>query len=324
MTVLTTSDGRLSVWRAMVTGRAFDRAMCAHNGHWHEARGEEAVFIGGFAGLEDGDVIAPHFRGACAVALMNGVDPAELAASVFGSEGSRSDGYWRGDICPAPSRRTIGMFSGSLGTTVAYAVGAALHLKLNGGGSAAVCAFGDGTANAGIVAESMNLASMLRLPVVFICQNNQYATSMPALTAFAGGQLTDRARALSIPSLDVNGNDVAALMVARDEGLARARAGEGPTFVHALTYRMGGHYMNDPETYRTTDEVAEWLELDPIDQFLDVLVNHGDLTPEDGASFVADEVERMGSIVSEAKTRVSSDVGAMRRSAFAEHMVGAS
>lgn len=310
------------LWRAMVQARAFDQAMCAQNPHWHEARGEEAVIVGGFAGLREDDVVAPHFRGACAVALMRGEDPARLAAGVFGTASSRSGGNWRGDICPSPSDRMIGMFSGSLGTTVSYATGAAVHLSRLGAGAVAVCAFGDGTANAGIVAESLNLASMLGLPIVYVCQNNQYATSLPSSRSLAGGSMTARAAGFGIPAEDVDGNDVEAVLAARDRALDRARSGGGPSLVHALTYRVGGHYMNDPETYRSADEVAAWRARDPLTRYAAALEARGELERATADGEIAEATARLEAIVERAKQgELATQLGV---SAYAEDWEAAS
>lgn len=293
----------LDLWHAMVEARAFDQAMCRHNNHWHEARGEEAVFVGAYADLRPDDVVAPHFRGTCAVALQRGASPEALAAGVFGTRGSGSGGHWRGDICPTPGARSIGMFSGSLGTSVSYATGAALHLARTSRGAVAVCGFGDGTANSGIVAESLNLAAMLALPIVYVCQDNQYATSLPSAVALAGERVSDRARALGIAAEDVDGNDLRAVRTAVGSAVERARAGGGPAFVHALTYRMGGHYMNDPETYRTPEEVAAWAERDPIARFQGLLVAEGLLTSADADARSTAAHDRMEAVVAAAKTR---------------------
>jgi TPP-dependent pyruvate/acetoin dehydrogenase alpha subunit len=311
-------DGRAALWEAMIVGRAFDQAMSRHNNHWHEARGEEAVFIGGFAGMGASDVLAPHFRGACAVSLMQGTDPLELASGVFGTKRSRSGGHWRGDICPTPSRQFIGMFSGSLGTTVAYATGAALHLQRSATDGVAICAFGDGTANAGIVAESMNLAAMLRLPLVLICQNNQYATSLPANKAIAGDRVSDRARALGMAAVDIDGNDIFSVSEARNTARERALDGGGPTLIHAVTYRLGGHYMNDPETYRSQEEVEDWAEMDPIARFQDVLIEAGELSRDAAVADMAAASTRMEAVVVAAKSEANEDDVDLPPSAFAE------
>lgn len=314
--MIATATRGADLWRAMVQARAFDQAMCSQNPHWHEARGEEAVIVGGFIGLRDDDVVAPHFRGACAVSLMRGEDPARIAAGVFGTASSRSGGNWRGDICPSPSDRMIGMFSGSLGTTVSYATGAAVRLSQLDTGSVAVCAFGDGTANAGIVAESLNLASMLALPIVYICQNNQYATSLPSSRALAGAGMTARAAGFGIPAEDVDGNDVEAVLAARDRALDRARNGGGPALIHALTYRLGGHYMNDPETYRSTEEVATWTARDPLTRYAAALEARGELASATADGDLAEATARLEAIVARAKQgELTTQLG---RSAYAE------
>ncbi|TYB44994.1 thiamine pyrophosphate-dependent dehydrogenase E1 component subunit alpha [Actinomadura chibensis] len=319
----TTAEGRRELWRAMVRARAFDQAMCAHNPHWHEARGEEAVVVGGFAGLDAEDAVAPHFRGACAVSLMRGEDPAVVAAGVFGTSGSRSGGHWRGDICPTPGDRMIGMFSGSLGTTVSYATGAALHLSRLGGDAVVVCGFGDGTANAGIVSESLNLAAMLSLPIVFICQNNQYATSLRASRAIAGGSMTARAAGFGIPAVDVDGNDVLAVLDERDRAVDRARRGGGPSLLHALTYRLGGHYLNDPEAYRSAEEVAAWRARDPLTRFADELARRDGFSRDDAEHELARETDRMKDLVERAKEEAP-PVTAVSASAYAEDWGAAS
>lgn len=295
-----TPRGREQLLRAMIAARAFDQAMSRHNKHWHEARGEEGTYIGACAGIGPADIASPHFRGACGVAMMHGAEVAELAAAVFGTDGSPSGGHWRGDICPVPSARRVGMYSGSLGTTVAYAVGGGLHLKQAGTGGVVISAFGDGTANTGIVAESMNMAGMLGLPVVFVCQDNQYATSLPSNVAIAGS-LARRAEGFGLGVFEVDGNDVLAVAETVSTAAASARAGAGPQFVHALTYRMGGHYMNDPETYRTADEVAAWAERDPIARLRSVVVEEGSMSDEAVEALITAEDLRIGETVERAK-----------------------
>jgi TPP-dependent pyruvate/acetoin dehydrogenase alpha subunit len=167
------------------------------------------------------------------------------------------------------------MFSGSLGTSVGYAAGAALTAKLSGSGGLTVTSFGDGTANAGILFETLNLSAMLALPVVFVCQDNQFATSLRATYSLAGNSVVNRARAFGIPAVDVDGNDVLAVRAAVGEATDRARAGGGPSLVHALTYRIGGHFMSDPEVYRTTDEVERWRAKDPIERLAATLIAEG-------------------------------------------------
>lgn len=314
------SDGRRpaldALWEQMVSARAFDQAMTRHNPTWHESRGEEATFIGAFAGLEEDDIVAPHYRGACGVAVLRGADPATVASGVFGKAGFVG-GAWRGDVNPAPSSTQIGFFSGSLGTSVAYAGGAALRLQQRGGGLVTVASFGDGTANAGIVSETMNMAAMLSLPLVLVCQDNQWATSLSSQVALAGGPVSLRAKAFGLAAIDVDGNDVVAVQEAQAEAVARARAGKGPTLLHARTYRQGGHYMNDPEVYRSQEEKDEWAKKDPILRAHQQLVASGETTAAALHERATDIESRMDAIVVAAKAEPDVDASSVRRSAYA-------
>lgn len=147
---------------------------------------------------------------------------------------------------------------------VPMAVGAALSAKLRGTQQVAVAFFGDGAINAGQFHEAMNLAAVWRLPVLFVCDNNQYAISTPLADATAGS-LTARAAGYGIPGYQMDGNDPVALYNLTLKALERARSGKGPTVIEALTYRWEGHSRNDPGTeYRTREEIAEWKAKDPI------------------------------------------------------------
>lgn len=298
---LTTPELRRSALQHMMEGRAFDEAMVAHNPHWHESRGEEGVYVGAFCGLRESDVVAPHFRGSCGVSLLRGADPLTVASSVFGKTAGPSGGRWRGDICPTPTPHFIGMFSGALGGSVAYATGAALRIKLAGLDDVVVTAFGDGTANAGIVYESMNLASLHALPVVYVCQNNQYATSLRASDAIAGGSMSARAEAMGIPASGVDGNDVLAVAQAVQHAVARARSGEGPALIDALTYRLGGHFINDPETYRSPDEVQRHEAEDPLIRLIDDLGLRGECSIDQAHASLRSLEARMDQVVRTAK-----------------------
>lgn len=295
-----TSEQLIELWEHMVNGRAFDRAMCIHNPLWHEGRGEEGAVVGAFHFLGEEDYAAPHFRGACTLGLLRGLEPETVAAGVFGKASSITGGAWRGDLNTMPGTNLMGMFSGSLGTTVAYATGAALTLKQQGKPGVVVCSFGDGTANSGIIAESWNMAKMLNLPIVYVCQNNQYATSLHANDAIAGGTVSDRARSYGMPTEDVDGNDVIAVSSAVQRAVDHARE-NGPAFVQSLTYRMGGHYMSDPEVYRSREEVGEWELKDPIVRLEKVLAEEHGWDAESGAAKRAEIEAHYEALVGAAK-----------------------
>jgi TPP-dependent pyruvate/acetoin dehydrogenase alpha subunit len=152
-----------------------------------------------------------------------------------------------------------------VGASIPLAVGAALTSKYRGEDSVAVAFFGDGASNQGIFHESLNLASVWKLPVIFACENNLYAESTPVEYAVAIADIADRAASYSMPGVVVDGMDVVAVYEAAGEAVARARSGDGPTLLELKTYRYHGHYhADDPHTYRLEDEEAEWRERDPI------------------------------------------------------------
>ena len=147
------------------------------------------------------------------------------------------------------------------------AVGAALSAKKRRTGAVAVAFFGDGANNEGAFHEALNLASIWKLPVVFVCENNQYAMSTAMARATAVANVADRATAYGIPGVMVDGNDFAAVAAAAFEATDRARAGDGPTLIEAKTYRTRGHSRSDRNRYRTREEIDAWTARDPIARF---------------------------------------------------------
>ncbi len=300
----------------MVCARAFDTAMAARNDHWHESLGEEAVVVGAFHRLRADDVVVPHYRSAAIAALVRGIDPELLALNAYGKAGGTSRGRWRGDVCGPLDATFLGQFSGCLGPPLAYAAGAALTARMQGTDRVVVATFGDGTANAGILWETLNLASMLALPAVYVCQNNQYATSVPAATAIAGGSVAARARSFGVPAVDVDGNDAVAVDAAVAAAVDRARGGGGPSVVHALTYRVAGHWVTDPEAYRTADEVDAWRRRDPITRLARTLIASGSLTQSQLDVLQAEAEARMADAIDRGREAPDPDPADLPRSAF--------
>jgi len=257
------SDTWIALHRLMLVTRELDRLIGAADGHWHPALGEEGVIAGCYYGLRAGDALAPHYRGMLAASYARGGDLARLLAGLDGRATSYSRGRYRSDVCGPIELGIIGLYSGALGPTLEYAAGAALAAKLDAKGCVAVAVFGDGTASRGNFHEAVNLAAVLRLPVVFVCQNNQYAISTSAQQEH-GGRIVDRAAGFGIPGELVDGNDVVAVHEAVQTAVAHARRGEGPTLVDAFTYRVGGHMASDPGSYRSREEVEKWKARDPI------------------------------------------------------------
>jgi TPP-dependent pyruvate/acetoin dehydrogenase alpha subunit len=276
-----TSELHRELLRRMLLGRETERAIIEIESHLHPSIGEEAVIVGAFSALEREDVAVPHYRGAIVASLTRGADIRTIIAGVLGRSTGPTRGRQRGDFCGAFAPNFFGMFSGTLGASIGYATGSALAAKLDGGNQVTLVTFGDGTANAGILYESLNLAAMMRLPVIFVCQNNQYAVSMPAANAIAGGSLAARAAAFGMPAHDVDGNDVMAVYGSVASAVERARGGGGPAFVHALTYRQQGHFVGDRSLYRSAEEAERWKQRDPIHTFTRSLLAEGIMSDQE-------------------------------------------
>ena len=246
----------------------------------HSSAGQEAVPTGVCAHLSDDDYIGSTHRGH-GHCIAKGVEPKLMMAELFG----RSTGSNKGK---GGSMHIADMSKGMLGTngvvaaSVPLAVGAALTSKLKKLGRVAVAFFGDGGANQGVLHESMNLASVWKLPVIFCCENNQYAESTPVEYSLSTAHVADRAAGYNMPGIHVDGMDVFAVYDAAGEAVARARAGEGPTLLECLTYRFYGHTVFDnPLSYRTKEEEEYWRGRDPLKLFREAVLPQGDITEEE-------------------------------------------
>ena len=213
--------------------------------------------------------------------IAKGVEPKLMMAELFG----RSTGPNKGK---GGSMHIADMSKGMLGTngvvaaSVPLAVGAALTSKLKNLGRVAVAFFGDGGANQGVLHESMNLASVWKLPVIFCCENNGYAESTPVEYALSVANVSDRAVGYNMPGILVDGMDVFAVYDAAGQAVARARAGEGPSLLECKTYRFYGHTVFDnPLSYRTKEEEEHWRSRDPLKVFRETVIPLGEITAEE-------------------------------------------
>ena len=258
-----------SLYTTMVKIRRFDeRTVELFNqglvkGTAHSYVGEEAVAAGACAALREDDYIVGTHRGH-GHCIAKGAQVDRMMAELMG----RQDGYCRGlggSMHIAALDLNILGCNGIVAAGLPIGTGAALAARLTRSDRVVVAFFGDGASSQGVVHESLNLAAVWKLPIVFLCENNQYALSTSSKRTIAGESIAGRAAAYAIPGVRVDGNDVLAVYEAVKTAVARARAGEGPTLVEALTYRWGGHSMraNLPD-YRTKDEEREWMEKDPI------------------------------------------------------------
>jgi pyruvate dehydrogenase E1 component alpha subunit len=262
-------------------------------GSTHSYVGMEAVAVGACAALRSDDYITSTHRGH-GHCIAKGGKLDLMMAELLG----KATGYCKGkggSMHIADLDVGILGANGIVGGGIGIATGAALTAKMTGNGRVCVCFFGDGGVNQGILYESANMAAIWKLPIVYLCENNQFAMSTRVSYASSVADLSARAQAFGIPGASIDGMDVLAVHEAVAEAVARARAGGGPSFLAATTYRFFGHNVGDSEVYRTKEEVAPWRERDPIPRFRAYLVAEGILTEgeaDEMASAASEAVER--------------------------------
>ncbi len=222
-------------------------------GIWASLLGQEAAQLGAGRALADGDMAFPTYR-EHGVAWARGVDPLHVMSLFRGVD----NGGWN------PVERGLSLYTIVIGAQCLHATGYAMGVQRDGDGSAVLAFLGDGATSQGEVNEAMVFAASFAAPVVFFCQNNQYAISVP-LERQSKVPLYRRAAGFGFPGVRVDGNDVLAVLAVTRAALRAAREGQGPTFIEAFTYRMGAHTTSDdPTRYRLAGEVEEWKLRDPI------------------------------------------------------------
>jgi pyruvate dehydrogenase E1 component alpha subunit len=259
----------LRMYRIMVECRAFEtRAQELFfeglvRGTTHLGTGQEAVAAGFAAAMRDDDYTFCTYRGHNHT-LARGVPMAPVFAELFGRAGGLMGAKGGSMHLTSVEHGVMGSYA-IVGAHLPIAAGAAWSAQYRKSGQVAVCFFGDGATNIGAFHEALNLAAVWKLPVVFVCENNQYMeyTPIAAVTSVAR-PAADRAAAYGLEAIVVDGNDAEAVHAEARRAIDRARAGEGPSLIEALTYRHGGHSRADPAKYRPDEEVAEWLARDPI------------------------------------------------------------
>jgi TPP-dependent pyruvate/acetoin dehydrogenase alpha subunit len=229
-------------------------------GTTHLYSGQEAIATGVASLLEERDRAAATYRGH-GHALALGVDPQQLLDEMLGRETGINGGRAGSMNVNSPQDRLIGSF-GIVGGSIAAAAGAALALKRTTGG-VAVAYFGDGAMNQGYVFECLNFCQVLKLPLVFVCENNGYGEYTPFQSVTAG-EIRARAEVMNVPAETIDGMSVWTVREAARRAIAHARAGSGPYFIEALTYRFVGHSRSDPGAYRPEGELDQWKVRDPI------------------------------------------------------------
>jgi 2-oxoisovalerate dehydrogenase E1 component len=270
-----------AIYRTMLRIRRFDEGVAdlfkegLVKGTAHSYVGQEAVAAGACAALTRDDFVVSHHRGH-GHCIAKGASLSRMMAELMG----RATGYCKGlggSMHIADLELNILGANGIVGAGIGIGSGAALSNKLRGTGAVGVVFFGDGAVNEGIFHECLNVGSLWKLPVVYLCENNQYGLSTSIKDSTSVDRVSKRAAAYSLPGETVDGNDVLAVHAAVETAVARARNGEGPSLIEAMTYRWGDHSMraNLPR-YRTDDEVVEWRRRDAIARFEHILeTDHG-------------------------------------------------
>lgn len=269
-------EKKLEFYRWLVMVRQFDRRAIilqrqGRIGTFAPLEGQEAAQVGSVMALEKQDWIFPTYR-ENGVSIVSGMPLAKIFL------------YWMGRVegCRPPEGLRLLPYSVPIATQIPHAVGAAWAAKLKGESSVAIAYFGDGATSEGDFHEGCNFAGVFKVPVILFCQNNGYAISVPFSRQSASKTVAEKAKAYNFPGIRVDGNDILAVYDVTKKAVERARAGEGPTLIEAVTYRKGNHTTaDDASRYRPEDEVAEWVEnKDPLDRYRKLLLSEGILTEE--------------------------------------------
>ena len=309
-------------YRKMVLIRKFE--MCASKlfaqnklpGFLHLYVGEEAVATGVCSALEVTDYITSTHRGHGHL-IAKGGDVKKMMAELFAKE----TGYCKGKGGSMHiSDRDKGILgaNGIVGAGIPIATGAAFASKYKGDGRVAVSFFGDGAANRGTFHEALNMAAAVKLPAVFVCENNLFAISVCARYHMAISDISDRAAAYGMPGYSIDGNDVELVYETTKAAVERARRGEGPTLIECKTWRHRGHYEGDPDDYRTAEEKAEWMQKDPIERLAKRLIEEGICTQAELDAIASDADKLLAEAIDEAEAAPVPSVSALMADIYKE------
>ena len=270
----------LEMYRKMIEMRLFEKRVYdlflqnLVKGTTHLGTGQEAVAAGVSQAMNDGDYVFTTYRGHNHV-LARGTPMTPVMAELLGRENGLMHGKGGSMHLLDVSRGILGAYA-IIGAQLVIANGSAWSARYRGTGQVTVCFLGDGATNIGAFHEALNLAAIWELPVVFVCENNQYMEYTPigAVTPVPR-PAADRAASYGLEGIVVDGNDVEAVYQTAQAAIDRARANEGPSLIEAITYRHGGHSRADPGKYRPATEVQDWLARDPLPAYRKVLIGRG-------------------------------------------------
>jgi len=285
---------KIKMYKDMLKIRQFERKVDQFisrgdiTGTTHLYIGEEAVAVGAINALEKKDYISSTHRGH-GHSIAKGSDVKEMMAELFGKSTGACKGKGGSLHIIDTDTNNLGA-NGIVGGGIPIAVGAGLAVEMQENDEVILSFFSDGAMNQGAFHEAANLASVWNLPVVFVCENNQYGMSTSVEKAFNIKDLAARAKAYNIPGVKIDGNKVLEVYDAVKEGVKRAREGGGPSLIVAETYRWKGHSKSDAKVYRSKEEEQAWKDRDPIAQYEDELINK-ELLDEDKIDEIKEEVD---------------------------------
>ena len=315
------ADPRLStgevegLYRLQVLARTLDeKAISLHRqgrvGTYAPLRGQEAAQVGAAAALSDADFCLPTYRDH-AMYLARGLPLRDVLLYLLG-EGNYVDRQDPDELRTFPPAIPIA-------TQLPHAVGMGMAARYRGDDVATLVSFGDGATSEGDFHEGMNFAGVFDAPTVFFCQNNGYAISVPRERQTASATIAQKAEAYGFEGKRVDGNDVLAVYGAVRDALAKAKAGDGPTLIEAVTYRQGAHTTtDDPSKYRDDAEVEEWIEKDPVDRSREYLAEHHGWTDADERALKEATKEEVLEAVKTAESHTGLDRDAIFAHVFAE------
>lgn len=314
-------DQRLDLYHQLVRVRTFEKRTERYTmagkfvGSIHLAVGQEAIAVGVAAVLRDDDVIGITYRGR-GQALAKGVAPERIWAEMMG----RAIGTSRGKGGPmhiGDPAKGVMTANAIVGAGIPIAAGTALAMRNRGLDSVAVAFFGEGATNQGVFSETVNMAALLRLPLVFVCESNQYAEMTKFSDESASANLVSRIAPYRFPTVEMDGNDIEAVIDTVGAAVERARRGDGPTFVDAQTYRLSGHMVGDSNSYRPAAEIDQAWLVEPIVRYRQVLVAAGLLDDDLDAEIAADVDSELAAAWAAAESSPLTDAGDAMTDAYA-------
>ncbi|NNE88816.1 MAG: thiamine pyrophosphate-dependent dehydrogenase E1 component subunit alpha [Silicimonas sp.] len=270
------------------------------HGTMHLSIGQEASAVGTCLGLTDDDKITSTHRGH-GHCIAKGADVSKMFAEFFGKETGYCKGRGGSMHIADVAKGNLGA-NGIVGGGLPIAVGAALTAKRLNKDYVTVCFFGDGANNEGAFHEALNMASVWKLPVIFVCENNKYGMSVSTERSTAVKSIADRAVAYAMPGHSVDGNDISDVAEAVHEAIQHARAGKGPSLIESVTYRWRGHSKSDRNRYRTKEEITDWMDRDPIPRFASLLTASGIMTKDEVAAMEAEADAEIAAAIEQAKS----------------------